>query len=57
MVSVNAQLLPDCDQLELFFPRKYVVIPEPWEGQSPRGLTRPHRTASLGAPPAGGLRD
>jgi len=45
----------DGDQLEMFVPRW--VQQEPWSGKSPRVLTRASQLFSLGAAPAGGLRD
>ena len=44
------------DQLELELAGPGRVWREPWEGMSPRALTKVAQMLSLGAPPAGGLR-
>ncbi len=43
----------DSEQCELALADKRLVIP--WDGRSPRSLTRVWKTLSLGAPPTGGL--
>ncbi len=45
------------DQLELELAGPGRAWLEPWEGKSPRGLTKTAQKFSLGAPPAGGLPD
>ncbi len=42
------------DQLEMFAP--WMREDLPWQGQSPRALTKAHKAFSLGAPPTGVLR-
>ena len=44
------------EQLELELAGPGLVWREPWEGKSPRALTRAAETFSLRALPAGGLR-
>ena len=44
----------DGDQFELFVPTE---VEAPWGGKSARVLTKVAQLFSLGAPPAGGLRD
>ncbi len=53
--GIGLALPLDGDQFELELAGPGRAWQEPWEGKSPRGLTKCAEKFSLGAPPTGGL--